>query len=240
MFKKIFTDKQVSLFFQVAIFFGIISFALDILIYHFFSHITILKMFTENLNNLSIFMGCLTVISRALRLFTENHEKLITKYKILGITVETCLAMFLLWLITIEGHIKGKFIIFLSSLSQFNHSYRLLFTLLVILSMLIFDLYRNIINPPVINKESVRQMLHSTFQIVIKRHVVIFIFIFAIVNFITLHKFSLALLHYSESSLLFNLSLLEIIIPIIWIAALIYHVYQLIQSKNNETGSLHV
>jgi hypothetical protein len=231
MFKKIFTSQQLSLFFQIAVLINITGLFCDLIIYHYFSKNEFFKLFAENLNNLSVFMICLTIVSQALFIFTEKHQQFVTRYKIVAITLEACIGIFVIWLVTIEDDLQAKTIIFFSSLSKANHGYRLLCTLAAIFIMLIFDFYRTLTAPDTIDQKSVPEKLHSIFRLVIRRHLIIFIFIFGIIQFETLNKFAQALLHHSTSSLLFDFSLLEFIIPIGWIAAICYYFYQLRQPR---------
>ena len=237
MLKKIFTEQQISLFFQIAVLMNITGLFLDLVVYHYFSDHQLLKLFAENLSHLSLFMICLTMISQALIIFRQRHQIFITKYKIAAITAETSIAIFFVWLLTIESDIQGKVIIFSSSLSQFNYSYRLTLILGAIFIMLLFDFYKNLVTPPQINENSVPEMLRSIFKLVIRRHLIMFIFIFGIVNFKTIHKFSMVLFHHSQSLFLFDLKLLEIIIPIVWIITIFYYLYQASQSNTDKKGT---
>ncbi len=226
MLKKIFTSQQLSFFFQIALLISIISLFLDLIMYHYFPHHELLQLFAENLGHLSVFMICATIISQVLFIFTKNHEQFITKYKILAMSLEACIGIFLIWLVTIEEDIKSKAIIFSSSLSKSDHSYKLIGTLIAIFIILILEFYYTLKKPPIIDDESIPNMLRSTFRIVIRRHLLIFICIFGIIQFKTLNKFAHALLHHSESSLIFDLSFLEFIIPIIWLLGIGYYIYQ--------------
>jgi hypothetical protein len=230
--KRIFSQQQLSLFFQIAVLMNITGLFLDLVVYHYFSHNELFKLLAENLNNLSLFMICLTIISQALVIFTQRHQILVTKYKIAAIAIEACIGIFFVWLLTIENDIQGKVIIFSSSLSQFNHSYSLALILSAIFIMLLFDFYKNLITPPKINQNSVPEMLQSIFRLVFRRHLIMFIFMFGMVNFTTIHKFSTALFHHSRSLFIFEVSLLEFIIPIGWIVTIFYYLYQLSKDHN--------
>ncbi len=225
MLKKIFTTQQLSLFFQIAVLINITSLFFDIIIYHYFPHNHILKLLNANIDHLSVFMICITIISQALFIFTEKHAKFVEKYRLLALSLEACIGIFIIWLVTIESDIQTKAIIFSSSLSQFNHSYKLIFILAAIFIMIACDFYHTFKAPKIIDHD-VPQMLRSTLRIVVRRHLLILICIFGIVQFKTLHKFAQALLHHSQSSFIFDFSLLEFIIPIIWLTAIGYYIYQ--------------
>ncbi|MDP3788711.1 MAG: hypothetical protein Q8Q60_05355 [Candidatus Chromulinivorax sp.] len=226
MFKKIFTNKQLSLFFQIALIINIISAYCNLIVYHFFPDHKILKHIIDNFDHVGLFMICITIISQALFIFSERHQQFVTKYKILAISLEACICVFFIWLISIEDEIQSKTIIFSSSLSQYDHSYKLAFTLIAIFIMISLNFYKTLKNPMVINNESVPKMLGSIFRVVIRKHLIIFICFFGIIHFKTLHKFAQTLLHHSESSFLFDVSLLEFIIPIIWLLGIGYYIYQ--------------
>lgn len=229
MFKKIFTSKQLSSWFQIALLINIIALFLDLIIYHYFSTNKLFKLFAENLNNLSLFMICLIIISQTIIIFTKNHPILVTRYKMLAIAIESFICIIFIWILSIENDIQGKSIIFSSSLSKSDHSYKLIFTLIAIFIMLLFDFYKTLTKPQNINPKTIPQVIRSTTRLVLRKHLFIFLCVFGIVKFKTLNIFARALLHHSASSLLFDLSLLEFIIPIAWIVALFYSFYQLRQ-----------
>ena len=235
MFKKIFTMQQLSLFFQIAVLINITGLFFDLIIYHYFPNNIALDLFAANLNNVSIFMICLVVISQAIIIFIDRHQQFIARYKILALTIEAFICTFFLWLLMIESDIQGKAIIFSSSLSKYDHSYKLLATLIAIFIYLVFDFYRTFTHPTTIDNKSIPKMIGSTIRLVARKHLIIFIFIFGIINFKTLNKFARALLHHSQSSLFFDFSLLEFIIPIVWIAGIIYYVYMQFHNKKAKT-----
>lgn len=229
-----FTSKQLSLFFQIALLINIVGLFLDLIIYHYFSTNKFLKVFAENLNNLSLFMICLIIISQTIIIFTKNHPILVTRYKMLAIAIESFICVFFIWILSIENDIQGKSIIFSSSLSKSDHSYKLIFILIAIFIMLLFDFYRTLTHPQNIDTKTIPQVIRSVVKLVLRKHLLIFLCVFGIVKFKTLNIFAHALLHHSTSSLLFDLSLLEFIIPIAWLAALFYYFYQLRQPDTKD------
>ncbi len=146
-------------------------------------------------------------------------------YPIATITIETCMAIFLFWMLTIENDIEGEFIIFYSSLSRLDHSYRIMFVIATITMLLIIDFYRSLEDQVVVNDRSVVKIVKESFYIVIRRHLLLLLFAFGIIHFTKIHKFAVTLLGYSKATLFFNLTLLEILIPISWIFAIGYYLY---------------
>ena len=225
MFKKIFTSQQLSLFLQAGALINIIGLFLDLIIYHYFSDSTILKIIAENLNTLSIFMICIVIISQAVLVFFKNHEKLFAQYPIAIISIEIVLAIFCLWVLTVENDIEGKFIIFYSSMSRLDHSYKIMLIIATLTLILIIDFYRNLKDPAIVDDQYVPNIVRSSFQVVIRKHIILLLFVYGIIHFKKIHKFSVAVLHYSQSTFLYDLTLLEILIPISWIAGIVYYVY---------------
>jgi hypothetical protein len=232
MFQKIFTTQQLTSFFQIAVLMDIVALLLDLLIYHFFPNNYFLDILAINLNNASIIIIYGVLASQAIIIFIENHQKLYTQYKLLAITIELFIGVFLFSILKIDNDIKAKFIIFSSSLSLFNHSYKLIFLLLSIFIMLLIDFYHNLKTPTNINNESVLEILRSTCIQFLRKHLLIIFFIFGIVHFKKIHRFSVALFHHSQLSLFYDLQLLEIIIPIFWFGSIAYYFYQRFQLKS--------
>ena len=225
MIKKIFTKRQLSLFFQSALLLNIFSLFFNIIIYHFFSGYQLLDLLSENLNNLSMFMISITIISQSLIIFINKYQKFVERYKLLAITLAVIICTFFLWLLIIENDTQEKIVIFFSTLSASNHNYRLLITLLAISIMLIINFYRTLTHPSEVDYKSIPDMIRSTFRLVARRHLVMFIFIIGVIQFKTLNKFAQALLQHIKLSLFIDVNLLGIIIPIIWISAFIYYIY---------------
>lgn len=224
-FKKIFTTEQLSLFLQVGALINVMALFLDLIIYHEYAKNRWLKLFTENLNNVSIFIICLVIIPQALILFLKNHQKLLRTYPIATMTIESCMAIFFLWVLTIENDIEGKFIIFYSSVSRSDHSYRIIFILITITLLLIVDFYKNLEDPEIVDDTSIPRIIKSSLSLVIRKHLFLLLFVYGVVHFKKIHKFSIAALNYSQSEFFLNITLLEIVIPIIWIAGIVYFLY---------------
>ena len=225
MLHKLFAHKKLSLLLNAGILINIIGLFLDIIIYHYYSNSNFLKIVALNLNNVSIFIICAIIISQTLLLFLKKHQKLMKLYPIATITIETCMAIFLFWMLTIENDIEGEFIIFYSSLSRLDHSYRIMFVIATITMLLIIDFYRSLEDQVVVNDRSVVKIVKESFYIVIRRHLLLLLFAFGIIHFTKIHKFAVTLLGYSKATLFFNLTLLEILIPISWIFAIGYYLY---------------
>lgn len=226
MFKKIFTNEQLSFFFQVALLTNLISLFFDMIVYHYFSDNQFLKLLVTNLDHVSSFVICLTIVSQALFIFSQRHEQFLTKYKIAAVTLEACIGVFFIWLLSVENDLQTKTIIFSSSLSKFDHNYKLILILIAMFIMLSLEFYRTIKTPAEINDGSISELLRSTTKVVLKKHLAIFICIFGMVQFKTLRKFAHALWHNSEASFIFDFSFLEWIIPVIWIVGIGYYIYQ--------------
>ncbi len=231
MFKKFFTQTQLSLFLQIGILINIIGLFLDLIIYHYFPYNNFLKILADNCNNTSILIVCTVIISQALMLFLKKHTKLQHQYPLATITIITFLGVFLLWILTIENDIEGKFIIFYSTASRLDHSSKIIFIIATITMLLLIDLYRTLDDPTIINDHKLPEVIKSSVQIVVRKHIIILIFVYGIINFTKIHKFSVAILNYSTSTLIFDLTLLEILIPISWLVAIGYYLYHKYNQK---------
>lgn len=226
MLKKIFTNQQLSRFFEIAIIINIVGLLSDIIVYHYFSNYPILKSINKNISFLSISMICLIIISQSVFIFMKKHQEFITRYKLLALTIEICICTFFIWLLTIDNDIQEKSIIFFSGTSRTDHSTKIVLALIGIIIMLIFNFYHTLKKPDDVNESSVPEMIHATFRLVITKHLLIFISFLGIFHFEKIHKFSVGLVHHSISSLFFYLKILGIIIPSVWIAAILYYIYQ--------------
>ena len=222
---KIFKTKQLSYFFQVAIIINIIGLLSDIIVYRYFPDHTLLKLICENLSNLSIFIVCLIIISQSLLIFTKNHPTLIHRYKLASLAIGMLIGTFFMWILTTDNNMQESFIIYISTMSRTDDSNKAIIALIGIFLFLLYNLYHTLTKPDEINDESIPQSIKSVLRLVIEEYILIFVFIFGIIHFTSMHNFSLEMVNNTKDALRFNVSLLEILIPTAWVAAIIYYIY---------------
>lgn len=232
MFKRIFTNQQLSLFLQAGALMNVIGLFLDLITYHYFADNKILEIVAKNCNVVSIFLVCSVIISQTLLLFFKNHKKLFAQYPITIVSIEIILAVFCLWILTVENDIEGKFVIFYSSISRLDHSHKTIAVIIILTMLLIVDFYRNLQEPAIVNDKSVPNIVRSSLQIVVRKHLFILLFAYGIVHFKKIHKLSIAILNNSKSTLVYNLTLLEILIPVAWVGGICYYLYIKFYGKN--------
>ena len=229
---KIFTKRQLTYFFQLAIIINIIGLLLDIIVYRYFPDYTILQIICENLSNLSIFVVCLIIISQALLIFIKNNPTLIHRYKLAAIALGISISTFFAWILTTDNNMQEHFIIYISKISRTDDSNKAIIMLLTIFLFLLYNLYQTLIKPDKINDTSVPQTIRSVLRLVITEYILIFVFIFGIIHFTTMHQFSIEMVNNAKDALRFNVTLLKVLIPTAWIAAISYYIYTHYYIKN--------
>jgi hypothetical protein len=229
---KIFTNKQLSYFFQIAIIINIIGLLSDIIVYRYFPDYNVLKLLCENLSNLSIFIVCLIIISQSLFIFIKNHLTLIHRYKLASLAIGITIGTFFMWILTTDNNMQESFIIHISKMSRTDSSNKAIIALLGIFAFLLYNLYHTLTKPDEINDKSIPKSIQSVVRLVIEEYILIFIFIFGIIHFTSMHTFSLKMVNETKEAILFNLSLLEILIPTAWIGAISYYIYTHYYLKN--------
>ncbi len=229
---KIFTKRQLTYFFQIAIIINIIGLLSDIIVYRYFPDYTILQIICENLSNLSIFVVCLIIISQALLIFIKNNPTLIHRYKLAAIALGISISTFFAWILTTDNNMQEHFIIYISKISRTDDSNKAIIMLLTIFLFLLYNLYQTLIKPDKINDTSVPQTIRSVLRLVITEYILIFVFIFGIIHFTTMHQFSIEMVNNAKDALRFNVTLLKVLIPTAWIAAISYYIYTHYYIKN--------
>ncbi len=225
MLKKIFTKEQLSFFFQIAALCDITGLFLDLVVYHYFPDNTMLKLMIENFNNGALFVMYLIIGWQAIILFTQHNQKFIERYPLIALTIEVSIAIFLFWILSVESDMESKALIFYSMISRFNHSYRIEILFFIIFMILLIDFYRIIEEPQPIDDASVPEMIKSSSKLVIRKHLFLCIFAFGLMHFDKIHKFALVMLQRSETAFFYDLTILEIMIPITWSVGIIYYLY---------------
>lgn len=225
MLKKIFTNRQLSYLFQIAIILDTLTLLAFMIIYRYFPNFTLLKLLNENLDNLSIFMVCLIIISQSIRIFMHRYKKLISNYPLIALTTLLSICIFLAWVLIIDDTIGDEFVIFSSSVSRFDHSILVISVLIAICSSLLFDLYKTISNPDNIDKMTVPSMIQSVIRLLLIKYFFIFIAYFQLIKVNSFHQYSIEMVHETISSLMFNAHILGILIACAWVITISYYAY---------------
>lgn len=227
MLKKIFTERQLSYFFHIAIIINNIGLLSDVIVYRYFPEYNYLKCINENLSNLSIFIICAIFVSQSLFIFIKNHHKLITHYKFLTITIEVCISVFFVLLLTTDNDLQEQFLIFCSSSSRANDDYKILIILTCLVIMLLVNFYYALkTSCTAINNVSVPKMLRSILRLVLQKYFIIVCFFLGIFHYEKMHTFATEFIHHTERALSFNLTLLKVIIPASWISITVYYLHR--------------
>lgn len=180
----------------------------------------------ENISNLSLFIVCFIIIFQVIFIFIKNHKELTAQHKLVALTIETSISIFFIWLLRFDNDIQEKFIIFCSEMSRSDQSFKIIIMMMLIVSALLLTLYQTLKKPDNINDISIPRMIHNVFGLVITKYILLFISFFGTFRFERVHAFSIELVHYSQSSLLFHLTLLAILISTMWLFSIIYYLYQ--------------
>jgi len=235
MFQKIFTNKQLSIFFQAAIIINIIGLFLDTITYHYFPQNNLLKFTANNLGTLSITIIALIIISQIILLFRKNNPILVTQYKLTALSIQIFIGIFLFWLLNIDNTIQEQFIIFISNDSRTDHSIQLIVILITVFTLMFIDLSQTIKKPESINETETPQIIRDVIQHVLRKYFLIFLTIFGIIHVKKFEKFAYTMLYETEISALFDLKILEFIVPVCWLFTLGCYMYY---KRKNQTTSL--
>lgn len=232
MFQKIFTNKQLSLFFQIAVFIELISLMGNLIVYHYFPSYLFVKELLQVLNELGLFIICFIVISQILLLLTKKYTAFIHHHTFISLHIAIIITMVMFWILALDNDIQEEFIIFLSKTSLTNHSYELTIILLIIFIVLIIDFYHTLKEPETINEKNILEIVYTSIRLLLKEHFFIFVSIFGIFHIQKINQFALNLFHYTQTSAIADVTFLEILIPISWILACIYYIYNRLYMKH--------
>ncbi|MBP6870071.1 hypothetical protein KBC04_04265 [Candidatus Babeliales bacterium] len=232
MFRKVFSNQQLSSFFQLAILMQLISLMTNLIIYHYFPEQDIVDNAMQLLNEISLFMMCLVIISQSISLFISKYKNFVERHTFIALTSIVSMSMVIFWVLAIDNDIQEEFIIFLSKTSLIDHSYELIAMLITIFMILLYDFYHTIKDPETINDKTVPEILKSAFRLVIKEHLFIFISLFGAFEIKKIHTFASMLLQYTKTSIMTDFTFLEILIPITWLIAIIYYIFDRFQTKS--------
>ncbi|MGZ6250886.1 MAG: hypothetical protein ACXWL2_02560 [Candidatus Chromulinivorax sp.] len=236
--KRLFSENQLSMLFQIGLNINVLQLLFTMIIYHFFPQNNNFIFILNIIDQVSFILVGTILISQALLVFTYRHQTMINRYKLFGVTIIISMGIFFLWLINIDNDMQQKFIEFMSNAARTDHNSRVIFATITLFLLLVLDFYRTVKNPVYINENSVPELIRQVLQLVVRKYLGIFIITFGIIHVKKLHNFALWILQYSKSTIEYDLSWLEILIPAGWIIALIIFLwYRLFKHKNLE---LHI
>lgn len=225
MLKNIYTNKQLSLFFQIAVFLNFLCLVSNILLYSCFPESPSLKFIATNLSNLSLFMICIIIIPKIVLYIINKYKKFIDKYTFLAIPILIVIITFLFLILKLDSKTQEKIVIFFSNLLRITYNQNIVYIALSILLIIIVDVYHNFIHQKKINTTTIFTILYDVFMILIRRYLIILLTLFTIFNIKQLTYFQSNILHYSASFFLDNLTFLIITIPLIWLILIVYFIY---------------
>lgn len=225
MLKNIYTNKQLSLFFQIAVFLNFLCLVSNILLYSCFPESLSLKFIATNLSNLSLFMVCIVIIPKIVLHIINKYKNFIDNYTFLAIPILIVIITFLFLILKLDSKTQEKIVIFFSNLLRIGYNQNIVYIALSILLIIIVDVYHNFIHQKKINTATIFTILYDVFMILIRRYLIILLTLFTIFNIKQFTYFQSNILHYSASFFLNNLTFLIITIPLIWLILIVYFIY---------------
>lgn len=225
MFQRIFTNKDLSWFFHMAVIMQLTSLMGNLLVHHFFPDYPYVELLLQVINETSLFIICLIFISQVLLLLAHKYKNFVMKHKFITLTAGVIISMIIFWLLAIDNDIQEELIIFFSKISLIDHSSQLTIILMIIFTILLIDFYNVIQESEPINEKSIPEMMKATIRLVIKEHIFIFIAMFGALHIKRIREFATELFDYTHVTIITNLKFLEILIPATWCVIFFYYMY---------------
>lgn len=226
MLKTIFTEKQLSYFFHIAIIINNIGLLFDVLAYYYLPEYDYIKAIGENLSTVSIFIISLIFISQSLFIVRKNYKKLTPQYKPLTIMVKACISVFFIWLLITDDSLEEQFIIYSSHAARTHADYNISIVLIGLMIMLAINFYQILkISRNKIHDISAHKIFYSILRTFIQKCLIFLSFFLGIYNYEKMHVLVIQFIQYTKCVLLLDLNTLIIIIPISWLTIGMYYHY---------------
>ena len=227
MIHRFFTQEQLSRYFMSANIINVICLMANMMFHIFIPTYTVIGLIINNFDNFSLFITCLIVVSQALLIFTEKHQKL-TEYKLITITIEFAIATFFIWVLTFNNVMQDATVEFYSVASVApKHKHRVVFLLILIAIMLCFDLYYSTKEESnKINDDAVKDEVKSGIKLFVTKYLVFMIVLTGIFHIEEFQK--LSALGIEDFYYIFTVyaHIFYNAIIIIWIVAISYYLYK--------------
>ena len=232
MIHRFYTQEQLSHYFMSANIMNVICLMANMMFHLFIPTYATIGIIIDNFDNFSLFVTCLIVVSQALLIFTEKHQRL-TEYKLIIITVEFAIATFFVWVLTFNSVMQDTAVTFYSIASIApHHKHRVVFLLILIAIMLCFDLYysrkeeMNKVDP-----DAIKEGVTNHIRLFITKYFVFIITLTGIFHIEEFQKLSAIGIEDLKDMLIVYSDIFIHVIIIIWIAAISYYVHKIYEQR---------
>jgi len=227
MFHRFFTIEQLSKYLRIATIISIVSLLALLFQTHFESHFKIIEIIINLVHYASFFVVTFISIFQMLMIFRKKYQKFIEKHNIIAININILLTTIFLWIFTTVHHIKSSFIEFYNNETiPSNHSKKVIYLLIFITLMLIYDLYESIKKyNKIINDKTIKEIIFTESYTFIREYLIIITALIGFLNFQTLQQFSLLTSKYMYLKLVIYSDIFGYIMLIIWIIIPLYFLY---------------
>lgn len=233
MIQNLCTNEKLSTYFKNATIIHIICLLAIIIQGRYAENYFILEKMINYISNLNLFFMIFIVILKILLLILSHHKKTMSQYKFFMLMINFFITISLLWLLVINHHIEDQFIEFYSKASIApHHSITIIYILLFIFIILLFDLYKVIQSNDTKDFKSIKSITFTIFYIFISQYLIIIASLIGLIHFKILNKFAKLTIKKTYAMCLLYFHLFIYLFIIVSTIAVVYYMYNRYHKNN--------
>jgi len=229
MFHNKLTYQQISNIFHYASLITIINLLCKALQIYYLPNAQTLHSIIENISNAAFFITTLIIIILTIKFFLKDYKDFTKKHTMIALTIITCIVMFIVWIVTTNKILK--FYIFALSDKQ---NPKVIYLLLFVICMLSIESYYAYQDHSKINEAALVKSIGNSLKLVVYKYIIIAISYIGLLRMTEIHNFTAASVPIIESTSIWFISALSLMLILIWTIYLMYYLSNLFYHHENK------
>lgn len=221
------TIQKTSDFFRRISIIHLIGLISKILQVYFLPQAKTLSIIIDNSTRISFSITAIMTIPLTLLFLKKKYPELIKTHQLIWISLATCVSTFFMFLITINHNIK-----FFIYIIENDHNKNVIYFMIFILTILIFDLFHSMKQYQKHKLLSLEYLASHTIRFIMYKYLILGAAYIKIFEIPEVNTFTTSNINMIESTFMLFIKLLLYMLISIWIGFYIYHAYSYFIKKN--------
>lgn len=219
MFHNRLTYQQLSDFFHLTTFIGLVNLLCKVLQIYYVPDATRLSIIIDNISNATFFTTTIIIVGLALKFFLKDYKSFTKKHKILALSIMACIVTFIVWIV-----ITNKILKFYLFAIKDMHDKKAVYLFAFIICMLIFDSYYAYKDHSKIGEAALIKSIFKSFRLLLYKYLVIGLSYAGLLHMTELHRFAETSVPIIQYTTLWFASVLGLLLVSIWTIYFLYYV----------------
>lgn len=222
MFHNRLTYQQLSDFFHITTFIGLVNLLCKVLLIYYVPDATRLRIIIDNITNATLFTTTVIIVGLAIKFFLKDYKSFTRKHKVLALSIMACIATFIIWIV-----ITNKILKFYLFALKDMHDQKVVYVFIFIICMLIFDSYYAYKDHSKIGEAALIKSIFKSFRLLLYKYCAIGLSYAGLLHITELHRFAENSVPIIQYTTLWFASVLGLLLVSIWS---IYFLYSIVKA----------